>query len=320
MDEKLNMAAGGYLAIDSRLRIIEMNQTLKELLEIDDTPKHMHEVLTVPSRIFFQTYFNPSIHMHKKVNEMYLTLKSKSGKIPVLMNTVERDGLYQCILLPMTIREEYEKELLLAKRNAEKFTQEATAAYEQLQQLLQNVERKQLELEALNEQLLVLAMTDSLTGLKNRRYLDENLDTLIAELRGNGQFLAVLLLDIDHFKSINDTYGHAIGDAVLRELAWKLQEKVPTPGVVIRLGGEEFVVILPGNDGFQAADLAENLRSSLEKSPWDHVNMTISIGGALLEPADNALSLLKKADQALYGAKESGRNRVLFHSGILSAQ
>ncbi|PSL36375.1 sigma-B regulation protein RsbU (phosphoserine phosphatase) [Planomicrobium soli] len=310
MDEQLNLAPCGYLVIDSSNYIIEMNETLKQLIGVDEPLIHMHEMLTVASRVYFQTYFTPSIKMHGKVEEMFLTLKSVNGRIPVLMNTAERNGRYECVLLPMTIRQEYENELLMAKRQAEKIHQESAEAYKKLQDLMKEVEGKKQELEELNAQLQGMTETDSLTGLKNRRYLDEQLLQLTGESSETGEPLTLLVVDIDHFKQVNDTYGHPVGDSVLQELAGKLQNETRDQDIVARMGGEEFVIVLPATDSDGALKMAERIRENIEHGEWKHVNITVSIGVAVYESGDNPAGLFSKADEALYRSKSSGRNRV----------
>ncbi|TWT01953.1 sensor domain-containing diguanylate cyclase [Planomicrobium sp. CPCC 101079] len=310
MEEQLNLAPCGYLVIDPSNCIIEINETLKQIIGGTEAPSHMHELLTVASRAYFQTYFTPSIKTYGKVDEMFLTLKSANGRIPVLMNTVERNGRYECVLLPMTTRQEYENELLLAKRQAEKIHRETIEAYAKLQGLMKEVEGKKLELEKLNVQLQGMTVTDSLTGLKNRRYLDEQLLQLVREASETGKPLSLLVVDIDHFKHVNDTYGHPTGDSVLQELALKLQTETRDQDIVARMGGEEFVVILPGMDTDNTMEMAERIRANVENGAWKHVNITVSIGVAAYENGDDPASLFLKADEALYHSKNSGRNRV----------
>lgn len=309
MDKQLNLAPFGYLVFDHSNRIIEMNAAMREMLGAEQTDLHMHDLLTVASRVYFQTYFMPSIKLHGKVNEMFLKVKSVQGPVPVLMNAAERNGLFECALIGMTVRDEYEKELLLAKREAEKINRETAEAYEKLKTLLAEVEAKQQELMELNESLHQLASLDPLTGLKNRRSLEALLEKWTLEA-ASGLDLALLAIDIDFFKRVNDTYGHQMGDAVLQELAWKLEAETGEMGIVARLGGEEFVIVLPGIGLPAALQMAEGLRSRLEGADWLHVPITVSIGLAAFTAGDTADTLFERADKALYAAKNAGRNRV----------
>ncbi|WKA58231.1 GGDEF domain-containing protein [Planococcus shenhongbingii] len=310
MEEQLNLAPFCYLVIEESYRIVEMNVAMRELIGTErPMPTHVHELLTIASRVYFQTYFMPSITLHGKVNEMFLTIKGAEGPVPVLMNTAKRNGHFECAMIPMTERGEYEKELLLAKRNAEKIHQETAEAYAKLQSLMEKVEQKQRELEELNTSLQQMTTTDPLTGLKNRRYLEEILSEMTGQAEA-GRPLSLLVIDIDFFKRINDTYGHQMGDAVLQELSWKLLSETDGQGIVSRMGGEEFVILLPDASKDEAHSFAEQLRRQIEHAEWLHVPVTVSIGVAVFENEDNADSLFARADEALYISKNSGRNRV----------
>lgn len=165
---------------------------------------------------------------------------------------------------------------------------------------------------------LEMAITDQLTGLYNRHYMSRHLDTEIANAGKSGHPLAFLILDIDHFKSVNDRFGHDIGDEVLREFANRISANVRGIDLACRFGGEEFVVVMPDTDVEFASVVAERLRRGVETTPFPisrephKLNVTISIGIAGSEPGnDTAEALLYRADQALYRAKREGRNRVV---------
>ncbi len=165
---------------------------------------------------------------------------------------------------------------------------------------------------------LEMAITDQLTGLHNRRYMSRHLDTLISSAHKSGKPVAFLIMDIDYFKSVNDTYGHDIGDEVLREFASRISANVRGIDLACRYGGEEFVVVMPDTDVAFACTVAERLRRSVEANPFvisrapGKLNITISIGIAGSEGnSDSADALLHRADQALYRAKREGRNRVI---------
>ncbi len=165
---------------------------------------------------------------------------------------------------------------------------------------------------------LEMAITDQLTGLHNRRYMSRHLDTLMANARKSERPLAFVIMDIDYFKQVNDTYGHDIGDEVLKEFASRIAANTRGIDLACRYGGEEFVVAMPDTDIAFATNIAERLRQSIETTPVKisrapgQLTITISIGIARCEGAsDTAESLLHRADQALYRAKRTGRNKVV---------
>lgn len=186
----------------------------------------------------------------------------------------------------------------------------------ELDLLRHELESKQKELLDLNEKLQQLADTDGLTGLKNRRYLHEQLTSYIALYAGRSQPLSLLLIDIDYFKNINDTFGHMMGDRVLQEFGRLLKEETRNNDIVARYGGEEFAMILPNTDRSEAMKIAERIRSHVEKANWGTPPITISIGVATNMSGDSGTVLQSKADRALYASKDRGRNRVT-HAGEL---
>jgi two-component system, cell cycle response regulator len=162
-----------------------------------------------------------------------------------------------------------------------------------------------------------LAITDALTGLHNRRYMETHIAGLVEQALSRGQLLAVLVLDIDHFKLVNDTHGHDAGDEVLREFALRVRKAIRGIDLACRYAGEEFVVVMPETDLAAATAVAERLRRRIASEPFpiqqgaQGIDVTISIGIAALGGNDDAASVIKRADQALYRAKRNGRNRVV---------
>ena len=163
-----------------------------------------------------------------------------------------------------------------------------------------------------------MAVTDPLTGLYNRRHMDNQLEIQLANASVRGSPLSILTLDVDFFKPINDTHGHDVGDRVLKELARRLKEQVRTIDLCFRVGGEEFLILLPGTELQVGFTVAERLRRIIAATPFDvransgPLAITVSIGVAGYEAAaDTPEIVLKRADDALYKAKRSGRNRVV---------
>lgn len=162
-----------------------------------------------------------------------------------------------------------------------------------------------------------MAVTDGLTGLHNRRYLERHLATLVNQAIAREKPLSVLVLDIDHFKAINDGYGHAVGDDVLREFSRRVRKAVRGIDLACRMGGEEFVIAMPDTDAALALLVGERLRQKIAVEPFripesdENIEVTVSVGiSSLGSTEDTPETLLKRADEALYEAKRAGRNRV----------
>ena len=170
--------------------------------------------------------------------------------------------------------------------------------------------RYQLRLRAEFDRSLELAVTDALTGLRNRRYVFRHLESLLRA----GTACGVLMIDVDRFKPLNDYYGHAAGDAALREVAARLREHVRASDVVARYGGEEFLVVMSGAGAEETAVIAERLRVAIGDRPIDlgqaKLPVTVSIGSALSASNSEGEALIAAADSAMYRAKALGRNRV----------
>ena len=162
-----------------------------------------------------------------------------------------------------------------------------------------------------------MAVTDGLTRLYNRHYLDTHLKNLVRQAGEQERALSLVIMDMDHFKSVNDTYGHGVGDEVLKGLAAVIVKTIRSADLAARYGGEEFVVLMPETDGVRAYEAAERLRRGVESTPFvvthpeSPLFKTISIGCATMQPNDTPETLLKRADAALYEAKNAGRNKVM---------
>ncbi|MCB1591751.1 MAG: PleD family two-component system response regulator [Alphaproteobacteria bacterium] len=179
--------------------------------------------------------------------------------------------------------------------------------------------RFQERLRSTYEISLNMALTDSLTGLYNRRYFEVHLDKLLQKNKASRKALAVILLDIDHFKKVNDTYGHNVGDEVLKIFAQRLTGSLRSFDLVARLGGEEFVVVLPDISKERSYIVAERLRRSIADAPFPcntpegTLKVTTSLGGAVIEAGGYEIhEILDRADKCLYEAKHGGRNCTVF--------
>jgi diguanylate cyclase (GGDEF)-like protein len=160
------------------------------------------------------------------------------------------------------------------------------------------------------EELERIAYRDSLTNLMNRREINRILDIEISRAQRQKHPLSVLMLDLDHFKAINDTHGHQVGDSVLKSTADSLMECSRKTDFIGRIGGEEFVMLLPNTDYATALKLAERYRKNIENTPSNSIHFTCSIGVAELELGEQLEKLMQRVDEAMYLAKNSGRNNV----------
>tara|TARA_B100000686_G_scaffold352953_1_gene456668 strand:- start:1311 stop:3377 length:2067 start_codon:yes stop_codon:yes gene_type:complete len=237
----------------------------------------------------------------------HLRSNERTRAVPILMVAMEEDmkriargleiGAHDYILRPVDRNE------LLARAR----TQVRRRRYQD--RLRQNYE------DSLN-----MALTDTLTGLYNRRYLDAHLDKIITNISRTEKPIGILMMDIDHFKNVNDTYGHQAGDEVLVEFSDRIATRLRSFDLVARQGGEEFVAVLPDITPEIAMQVAERLRYSIAKEPFDitapegPISCSVSIGGAIISDHDISVeNALKLADDCLYQAKEGGRNRTVFH-------
>jgi diguanylate cyclase len=188
-----------------------------------------------------------------------------------------------------------------------KLEERLIASKREIHQLQQNLEAVRNE-----------SLTDPLTSLANRKYFDEALAKAIAEAHADNEAMSLLMTDIDHFKTFNDTYGHLTGDQVLRLVALSVKQNVKGQDIAARYGGEEFAIILPNTVLRSAATVADHIRRAvmskelMKRSTGEHLGrVTISIGVAALRPNDTTQSLIGRADACLYAAKRAGRNRVV---------
>ena len=179
------------------------------------------------------------------------------------------------------------------------------------------IKHLQDDLKRSNELLLELSNTDHLTGLFNRRFLMESLDKEVQRAHRKDGQVALLLLDIDHFKRVNDTHGHLQGDVVLQKVALHIQKELRSYDIAARYGGEEFVAVLPDTSLKEAFNVADRIRLSVQGMRFAgslaNEQVTVSLGVALFPSPcfDDIDGLLRAADEALYQAKERGRNRVI---------
>ncbi|MWV46312.1 diguanylate cyclase [Paenibacillus sp. HJL G12] len=318
MDERLKYAPCGYVSITHEGIVADVNQTFLDLMGYsheDLIQKHLESIMSTANKLIFHSYFYPQINLSGRVEELFISLKDKDKQsIPFILNgrRFVSDGVevIDCVLVQMRKRIDYEQELRSAKKQIEEAYWQKDQALAKLEQIHREIEQKQAELMEMNAILVELSVTDKLTGLKNRRFFQEKLDEQVHVYGTSRKPFSLVIIDIDHFKKVNDTWGHQMGDQVLESLARILTSHARGEDVVARLGGEEFVLILPNTDGPDSKKVAERLRLAVAGFTCEIGSFTVSMGIATFAPGDTDASLLKKADEALYTSKENGRNRV----------
>lgn len=173
------------------------------------------------------------------------------------------------------------------------------------------IEAQMVELESMNAKLAELSVTDGLTGIRNRRHMQDVLESHIQSIERTDSPVSFILLDVDFFKKFNDSFGHVAGDGVLKTVARVLHEHSPAPFMAARYGGEEFAIVLPETDKDEAMQLAEAFRAAIEAVPWVERQVTASFGvSTTLDPTLSVREIVEQADAGLYLSKERGRNQV----------
>lgn len=223
---------------------------------------------------------------------------------------------YLIVFSDLTEIEKREKELEDALEEIKTLNEELNRRSEQLEIALASLDMKLFETERAKEEAEKLAITDPLTGLFNRRFLEKKLANELLRAKAFKNYLSIVMADIDHFKRINDTYGHKVGDEVLKMLGIILKANVREEDVVARYGGEEFVILLHNVSKYDAFRIAERIRIEVEETSFKEIGVperiTVSFGiSCFPTDGEEAIDLLRKADQALYQAKSLGRNRVV---------
>ena len=297
--EKYFKELSGFLMVvtDKSLNILEFNRGFKNLLNLSESPAgnnlkeyllpESYQALSLPggeeyleSRLNFKGHNSPayviSCHIFN-VEEGFIFF----GERPVITS--------DDIVARMSILNE------------------------ELTNLSRELNKKNIALERANATITRLSRTDAMTGLPNRGYFMEVLKKNFSYSNRQQVPLSIIMADLDYFKSVNDTYGHQVGDQVLISFARLLQEESREEDLPARFGGEEFIILLPHTVLEEAVAMAERIRKKLEgrEMPSTGVTVTASLGVVQLEEGDTMDSLLKRVDEALYRAKEEGRNQVV---------
>lgn len=266
---------------------------------------HIEKVMDSGVRFFFNSMLYPKLMMEKEVQEVYLSFKTKFEEArPVMFNAevVESDEAIYCYIFPVAQRAEYTKEIRTINKKLEETVKEKTRLHE--------------ELLTMNKRLKYHAERDSLTSLYNRRMFLKKLTQLHEEFEKVNQLFSICILDVDHFKQVNDRYGHLTGDQVLIGLANEMTDFLDSKCTLARFGGEEFIILFPGYNQQDAYKLANQFREHVRQQSWDGVAITISMGISEAAPSRSVTDIVAGADMALYKAKNEGRDRVICEEEI----
>lgn len=283
-----------------------------------DHPSHAHPDttrLSSPRQLFFiliATIFSAELLIMSVLHFLVVPAFVENLIDSTLLVLLLMPVLLKTVVYPMQSRiqalAQAQQSLRTAAEELEQRVQERTAELTLANETLQHEIKVRTQMQ---EELQRLAATDTLTGLRNRRAVSAFTEMEIKRAERYGDALSLIMFDIDHFKRINDTFGHLVGDEVLILVAKLISERIRASEVLARWGGEEFILILPQTDMENAVHLAGELRTLMQAYVFPHVGIvTASFGVTQFSPGDSMDNLLHRADIALYRAKENGRNRV----------
>lgn len=280
----------GYLIVSAKRDAYYCNNFIEQKLGWNLSKKagiNLDNLFTKASSIFIDSYVYPLLINQNHVEEIQLTMLTFSGeRFPVVANIKLSEDM-----------ETFWSLFICINRN----------------KLFEELIQARVRLEEQSKELLELATIDPLTGLLNRRELNNRADIMLLQTERLNLELAMLVIDIDHFKRVNDTFGHTTGDKVLKHVSKTISNGRRSEDIVARFGGEEFVLLMSNINKIDASKIAEIIRTSIQNTSMEKVNITVSIGIASVnkDNREGFDSLFSRADAALLDAKRSGRNKVV---------
>jgi len=307
-DERWQYAIIGLVTLDLEGKIVSANQTFIDLVGYSKTElygNHIEKVMNNGSKFFFHSLVYPKLRMEKKVKEVYLLLETKTGEsCSVMLNAqlFESEKLIDCFVVQDSQRIIHTKEIRAINVALEAALAEKILLHEELLNV--------------NQELKRYAETDFLTGLNNRRIFMEKAKNVYESYQDEKRIFSICIFDVDHFKFVNDQYGHLVGDAVLAGIADEMQNFFESTATLARFGGEEFIVLLPDNDKEESLKRIEQFRGQVKLKSWQDVSVSISFGVNTAMYTDTIDDIIIGADLALYAAKRWGRDRVVHQQDL----
>ena len=307
-DERWQQAIIGLVTLDLEGKIVAVNQTFTDLVGYTATElcgNHIEKVMNNGSRFFFHSLVYPKLRMEQKVTEVYLLLQTKTGEsCSVMLNAqlFESEKLIDCYFVQDRQRIVHTKEIRAINAALEEALKEQTRLHE--------------ELLSVNHELKRYAETDFLTGLYNRRIFMEKAENMYEHFREDGRVFSICIFDVDHFKFVNDQYGHLVGDAVLVGIADEMRKFFDATCTLARFGGEEFIVLLPDSDKQATCEKIERFREQVKFQKWQDVSVSISFGVNTVTYFHEIGDIIIGADRALYAAKRWGRDQVVHREAL----
>ena len=307
------------------------NQTLLDFAGCaaeDLSSQSMDCLLPRFSQIFLQTHVWPMLLSEGHVQEIYMhMLDASNARVPVLVNCRKAgppgEERFYWVFFVALERSRFEKELLKARAHSEAVSTDLAHAHAELKLVHRQLAERAQHLEIANFELARLSHSDPLTGMGNRRALTGAIQGYQAERAADQHLASLLIVDVDHFKSVNDTYGHGEGDRVLVLLAHQLQASVRDCDLAVRYGGEEFALWLPSTSRDEADQIAQRVHANVATITVAGKPITVSIGAATVSNITGPElmhRLIEQADKAVYQAKSSGRDRTVHYNLIRPGQ
>lgn len=309
--------------------ILRQNAVKPKVLVVDDKPSSYE-------RIVKYLAVENSVALVSDPKEALIRAADEDFDAAVIsMSLTDTDALRLCSqlkslektrMLPLVVVSELEQEEKVIRAldmGVNDYIRRPIDRNEMLARVRTQVQRKRYNVQLRDsvQQTIEMAVTDGLTGLNNRRYLDTHLSEMMTKAKSRDKPLSIVMCDIDHFKKVNDTHGHDVGDEVIREFARRIKKNIRNIDLACRYGGEEFVIVMPDTDMALARVVAERIRNEVSMHPFiveegaKQLAVTVSLGVSSRQAeTDTGDILVKRADNALYEAKRAGRNTVMFQA------